>query len=71
MIHNLEINYNIENTNVSLSTCTTDENLPYNLADIFIKVLKDSDANTDMVIESMIDEFGYKEGEAVEPIQVQ
>lgn len=71
MIHNLAINYNIENTNVSLSTCTTDENLPYNLADIFIKVLKDSDANTDMVIESMIDEFGYKEGEAVEPIQVQ
>lgn len=71
MIHNLAINYNIENTNVSLSTCTTDENLPYNLADIFIRVLKDSDANTDMVIESMIDEFGYKEGEAVEPIQVQ
>lgn len=70
MIHNLAINYNIENTNVSLSTCTTDENLPYNLADIFIRVLKDSDANTDMVIESMIVEFGYKEGEAVEPIRV-
>ena len=71
MIHNLTINYNIENTNVSLSTETTDENLPYNLADIFIRVLKDSDANTDIVIESMIDEFGYKEAERVEPIQAQ
>lgn len=68
MIDNLKINYSIENTNVSLSTETTDENLPYNLADIFIRLLEDSDANTDIVIESMIDEFGYKEGERVGPI---
>lgn len=68
MIDNLKINYSIENTNVSLSTETTDENLPYNLADIFIRLLEDSDANTDIVIESMIDEFGYKEGERVEPM---
>ena len=46
---------------MDLSTPTDDENTPYNLAEVFAKIMKDSDANTDMVISELIEEFGYNE----------
>lgn len=61
MIHDFSVSYRIGNTRTDLSTPTDDENTPYNLAEVFAKIMKDSDANTDMVISELIEEFGYNE----------
>ena len=55
MIDNLKISYELDrDISVILSTDTGyDDNLPYNLAAVFAKVIKDSGANADMVIENL------------------
>ena len=55
MIDNLTINYELDrDITVTLSTETGyDDNLPQNLAAVFAKVVKDSRANADMVIENL------------------
>ena len=55
MIDNLKINYELDrNVTVTLSTDTGyDDNLPHNLAAVIAKVIKDSRANKDMVIENL------------------
>ena len=55
MIDNLTISYELgRNISVTLSTDTGyDDNLPHNLAAVFAKVIKDSRANKDMVIENL------------------
>ena len=55
MIDNLTISYELDrDISVTFSTETGyDENLPHNLAAVFAKVIKDSRANTDMVIENL------------------
>ena len=55
MIDNLKISYELDrNISVTLSTETGyDDNLPHNLASVFAKVIKDSYANADMVIEDL------------------
>ena len=55
MIDNLMINYELDrDISVILSTNTGyDDNLPHNLAAVFAKVIKDSYANADMVIENL------------------
>ena len=55
MIDNLMINYELDrDISVILSTNTGyDDNLPHNLAAVFTKVIKDSRANADMVIENL------------------
>ena len=55
MIDNLKINYELDrDISVTLSTETGyDDNLPHNLAAVFAKVIKDSRANTDMVLENL------------------
>lgn len=55
MIDNLMINYELDrDISVTLSTNTGyDDNLPHNLAAVFAKVIKDSRANADMVIENL------------------
>ena len=55
MIDNLKINYELDrDISVTLSTETgDDDNLPHNLAAVFAKVIKDSRANADMVIENL------------------
>ena len=55
MIDNLKISYELDrDISVILSTETGyDDNLPHNLAVMFAKVIKDSDANADMVIEDL------------------
>ena len=61
MIHDFSVSYRIGNTRTDLSTPTDDENTPYNLAEVFAKIMKDSDVNTDMVISELIEEFDYNE----------
>ena len=55
MIDNLMINYELDrDISVTLSTETGyDDNLPHNLAAVFAKVIKDSRANKDMVIDNL------------------
>ena len=55
MIDNLKISYELdEDMSVTLSTETGYyDNLPHNLAAVFAKVIKDSYANADMVIEDL------------------
>ena len=55
MIDNMKISYEYDRyISVILSTETGyDDNLPHNLAAVFAKVIKDSLANEDMVIENL------------------
>ena len=55
MIDNLTISYELDrDISVILLTSTGyDDNLPHNLAAVFAKVIKDSRANTDMVLENL------------------
>ena len=55
MIDNLKISYELDrDISVILSTSTDyDDNLPHNLAAVIAKVINDSRANKDMVIENL------------------
>ena len=55
MIDNLTISYKLDrDLSVILSTETGyDDNLPHNLAAVIAKVINDSRANTDMVLENI------------------
>lgn len=55
MIDNFKISYELDrDMSVTLSTETGyDDNLPHNLAAVFAKVIKDSRANVDMVIDNL------------------
>ena len=55
MIDNFKISYELDrDISVVLSTETGyDDNLPHNLAAVFAKVINDSRANADMVIENL------------------
>ena len=63
MIDNLMINYELDrDISVILSTNTGyDDNLPHNLAAVFAKVIKDSRANKDMVIENLKSELEHED----------
>ena len=60
MIDNLKVSYELDrDISVVLSTSTGyDDNLPHNLAAVIAKVIKDSRANKDMVIENLKMELG-------------
>ena len=58
MIRNLTISYYVDNVEVKLYTETEDENLPYNIADIFARVVKDSNANEEILLEQLKDNLG-------------
>lgn len=61
-IENLKASYKMDGINVELSVdIDMDSNLPYDLASLFAKIMNDSQVNTDMVIENLINEFGYQE----------
>ena len=55
MIRNLTIAYYVDNVNVKLYTETDDDNTPYNIADIFARVVKDSNANEEILLEQLKD----------------
>ena len=58
MISNLTISYEQDkNISVILSTDTACDNLPYNLAVVFARVIKDGGANAKMVIEKLNSEL--------------
>lgn len=57
MIDNLTITFESNGITHTLDVPTRDENLPYNLATAFTEVIKQSDANADIVINNLKDEF--------------
>ena len=65
MIENLKISYvDGDGINISLTPTLYDyslenynANLPYDLANIFSRIIKDSDANSDIVIEELQEKF--------------
>ena len=59
MIDNLTINFEYNGIAHTLCVPTRDENLPYNLAMAFAEIIKQSDANSEMVIDNLKDEFAY------------
>ena len=63
MIDNLKISYELDrDISVILSTETGyDDNLPHNLAAVFAKVIRDSRANKDMVIDNLKDELNNED----------
>lgn len=56
MMDNIKINYSLNGINVTLSIEDTD-NLPYDLAEMFIKVIDDSNANPKVVIDELINNY--------------
>ena len=59
MISDLSINYEYEGLQYFIKVPSEDENLPYNLAEAFREVIEKSNANQDIVIEQLINSFGY------------
>lgn len=59
MIDNLTITFESNGITHTLDVPTRDENLPYNLATAFTEIIKKSDANDEMVIDNLKDEFAY------------
>ena len=59
MIDNLTITFESNGITHTLDVPTRDENLPYNLATAFTEIIKQSDANDEMVIDNLKDEFAY------------
>ena len=60
MIDNLTITFESNGITHTLSVPTRDENLPYNLATAFTEIIKQSDANSEMVIDWLECEFDYE-----------
>lgn len=59
MIRDLSINFESEGLQHFIKVPSEDENLPYNLAEAFKEVIDKSDANSDIVIEQLIESFDY------------
>lgn len=55
MIENININYRIDGIDINLSVADDEieNNLPYNLANMFSRLVKDTNANPALVIEDM------------------
>lgn len=59
MIDNLHISFEENGLTLNISVPTKDDNLPYNLAEAFIKVIDSSNANINITLEQLIDNYGY------------
>lgn len=59
MIDNLTINFECNGIAHTLSIPTRDENLSYNLATAFAEIIKQSDANDEIVLDNLGEEFSY------------
>lgn len=55
MIENININYRIDGIDIKLSIADDEieDNLPYNLSNMFSRLVKDTNANPALVIEDM------------------
>lgn len=61
MVTDIVMSFNRHQIAYSLQIPEADDNIPYNLAEAFAEIIKQTEANPDIVIEQLISEFGYKE----------
>lgn len=61
MIDNITITYNNHDVIYSMQIPEADDNIPYNLAEVFTELIKQTCANEEIVIEQLINEFGHKQ----------
>lgn len=59
MITDLNINFNCEGLNYTINVPSEDDNLPFNLAEAVKEVIEHSNANPDIIIEELVDQYGY------------
>ena len=59
MITNITISFNKQDVIYSMQIPEADDNIPYNLADVFAELIRQTNANEEIVIEQLISEFGY------------
>lgn len=59
MIRDLSINFEESGLQYFIKVPTEDGNLPYNLSEAFREIIEKSNANSEMVIEMLIEHFGY------------
>lgn len=60
MIDNLTITFESDGITHTLDVPTKDENLPYNLATAFTEIIKQSDANIEMVNSGLTNKIPYE-----------
>lgn len=60
MINNLTITFESNGITHTLSVPTRDENLPYNLATAFTEIIKQSDANIEMVVSNLMSKLPHE-----------
>lgn len=61
MIDNLKVSFDYNNIQYILSTSDgKSEDIPYDIAEIVTQLIKLSEANPDIIIDSLIDDFGYE-----------
>ncbi len=60
MITYLTITFEKNGINHSIQIPRVDDSIPYNLAEVFDELIKQTNANEEIVIEQLINEFGYK-----------
>ena len=64
-MNNISIRYDMDGVRVTLTEASNNgsvadiESLPYNLATIFERIIKDANVNPDVVITELIATFGY------------
>lgn len=62
-MNNISIRYDMDGVRVTLTEANGNaddiESLPYNLATIFERIIKDANVNPDVVITELIATFGY------------
>ena len=63
MIDNLKVSYTENGLFYTVSTETNDDNLPYNIADLFEDILIYSAASDNIVIGELINRFNYRKWE--------
>lgn len=66
MIDNLSINFTLDGLQYQI-TIPSDDNIPYNLAVAFEEVINKSNANPEIVLDELMDFFGYIKPEAETP----
>ena len=60
MIDNLTITFESNGITHTLDVPTSDENLPYNMATAFTEIIKQSDANIEMVISNLMSKLPHE-----------
>lgn len=56
MIDDIKISYSLNSINVTLSIQDTDD-LPYDLAEMFVKLIDDSNANAQIIIDELVSNY--------------